>query len=84
MRKIKIYTAVWCPSCVILHEWVSKKILEGLSIDVEFVDVDVEFQELIDQEIKIKTLPSSLYNGLLYTGSDKIKEIILKAEVKND
>ena len=85
-KKIKIYTAAWCPSCVVLHEWISNKKTEGLAIDVEFVDVDVHSEQLLEQKIELKLLPSSLYNGLLYTGSDKIKEIImsLHTPVEND
>jgi ribonucleoside-diphosphate reductase alpha chain len=80
--KIKIYSASWCPSCVILRGWVSeKRTIGGLTTDIEFIDVGKSISsELIDQKFKLKLLPSCIFNDELYEGSDKIKELILNTQ----
>lgn len=74
MDKIKVISAVWCPSCLILKKEL-KKLKDEYNIDYDLLDYDLDEEEVSNYNIGDK-LPVIIYNDRRLIGEKSYDELV--------
>lgn len=82
-KKLLVVSAVWCPSCLIMKKHLKKLNTEYPNLDIEYLDYDLDEEEVNKYEIG-STLPVIiLENNERLLGEKKYEEIINFLESNN-
>jgi thiol-disulfide isomerase/thioredoxin len=74
MDKLKVISAMWCPSCLLLKKQL-KKVKEEYNIDFEYLDYDLDEEEVSKYNVG-EILPVIIYKDKRLIGEKNYDELI--------
>ena len=75
MNKIKVISAIWCPSCLILKKHLKRLREEYKNLDIETLDYDFD-EEIVKSYNVGDKLPVIIYNDKRLIGEKSYEEIV--------